>query len=101
MPRPSPAPAPAAIPTSPGAVHHRRDRPCRQHIALPCPPPATVATDDKASNLAVSSLGTANQVTVYACYDWRPPLAGFLLIPETVPLRATFTEASSTRGEPP
>ena len=48
--------------------------------------------DDKASNLAVSSMGTANQVTVYACYDWRPPLAGFLLIPETVPLRATITE---------
>lgn len=60
---------------------------------LPCPPPATTPADDKASNLAVSWLGTANQVTVYACYDWRPPLAGFLLIPDTVPLRATITEA--------
>jgi hypothetical protein len=60
---------------------------------LTCPPPATTAADDKASNLAVSWLGTANQVTVYACYDWRPPLAGFLFIPETVPLRATITEA--------
>jgi hypothetical protein len=60
--------------------------------ALSCPPPATVPTDDKASNLAVSSLGTANQVTVYACYDWHPPLAGFLLIPQSVPLRATITE---------
>jgi hypothetical protein len=59
---------------------------------LPCPPPLTTPSDDKSSNLAVSSLGTANQVTVYACYDWRPPLAGFLLIPETVPLRATITE---------
>ncbi len=60
--------------------------------ALPCPPPATTPSDDRSSNLAVSSLGTSNQVTVYACYDWRPPLAGFLLIPETVPLRATITE---------
>jgi TadE-like protein len=60
--------------------------------ALPCPPPATVAADDKSSNLAVSSLGAANQVTVYACYDWSPPLAGFLLIPDTVTLRATITE---------
>ncbi len=60
--------------------------------ALPCPPPATVPTDDKASNLAVSSGGTANQVTVYGCYLWRPPMAGFLLIPETVTLRATITE---------
>jgi hypothetical protein len=59
---------------------------------LACPPPATVPGDDKASNLAVSSLGTANQVTVYGCYNWRPPLAGFLLIPETVSLRATITE---------
>ncbi len=48
--------------------------------------------DDKASNLAVSSCGTANQVTVYGCYLWRPPMAGFLLIPETVTLRATITE---------
>lgn len=60
--------------------------------ALPCPPPATVEIDDRASNLAVSSLGVANQVTVYACYEWRPPLAGFLLIPEAVTLRATITE---------
>jgi hypothetical protein len=59
---------------------------------LPCPPPATALADDKASNLAVSSLGTANQVTVYGCYNWRPPLAGFLLIPETVTLRASITE---------
>ena len=59
---------------------------------LPCPPPATVPGDDRASNLAVSSLGTANQVTVYGCYNWRPPLAGLLFIPETVSLRATITE---------
>ena len=61
--------------------------------ALSCPPPTTTATDDKASNLAVSSGGTANQVTVYACYEWRPPLAGFLLIPQTVTLSATISES--------
>jgi len=96
--------APDAPPFSgsgPGAVANLPPEPCTiggidpvaNTSALPCPPPPTVATDDKASNLAVSWLGTANQVTVYACYDWRPPLAGFLLIPETVPLRATITEA--------
>lgn len=60
--------------------------------SLSCPPPATDAGDDLASNLAVSSLGTANQVTVYGCYEWSPPLAGFLLIPEAVTLRATITQ---------
>jgi hypothetical protein len=34
----------------------------------------------------------ANQVTVYACTVWSPPLAGFLLIPESVTLRAVVTE---------
>jgi hypothetical protein len=34
----------------------------------------------------------ANTVTAYACYLWSPPLAGFLLIPETVTLRAVITE---------
>lgn len=34
----------------------------------------------------------ANTVTAYACYRWSPPLAGFLLIPQTVTLRAVITE---------
>jgi hypothetical protein len=34
----------------------------------------------------------ANTVTAYACYIWRPPLAGFLLIPQNVTLRAVITE---------
>ncbi len=34
----------------------------------------------------------ANQVTVYACTLWSPPLAGFLLIPNVVTLRAVITE---------
>ena len=92
--------APPFSGTSPSPVANVPPQPCTMGgidpvanmSTLPCPPPITTPSDDKASNLAVSSLGTANQVTVYACYDWRPPLAGFLLIPETVPLRATITE---------
>jgi hypothetical protein len=84
---PSPVPNVPPAPCTVGGID-----PVSNTSALSCPPPATVAADDKASNLAVSSLGTANQVTVYACYDWRPPLAGFLLIPDTVTLRATITE---------
>ena len=60
---------------------------------LSCPPPAKSATDDTASNLAMSEALTANRVTVYTCYVWQPPLAGFLLIPETVTLRAAISEA--------
>jgi hypothetical protein len=34
----------------------------------------------------------ANKVAAYACFEWNPPLAGFLLIPETVTLRAVVSE---------
>jgi TadE-like protein len=84
---PSPVPNVPPVPCTIGLID-----PVASTSSLPCPPPPTVPADDKASNLAVSSLGTANQVTVYACYEWRPPLAGFLLIPETVTMRATITE---------
>jgi hypothetical protein len=69
---------------------------------LPCPPLPTVDSalapprtdgDDKASDLAASTGENANQVTVYTCYVWRPPLAGFLLIPQEVTIRAVVTEA--------
>lgn len=61
---------------------------------LPCPATTGVG-DDTASNLAVSDRElavAANRVVVYACYNWSPPLAGFLLIPDTVVLRAVFSE---------
>jgi hypothetical protein len=52
-----------------------------------------LATVDTASN---SSEGqgrvVANRVTAYACYEWAPPMAGFLLIPDTVTLRAVISE---------
>lgn len=51
-------------------------------------------TTDTASNLSESeSSKVANRVTVYTCYRWAPPLAGFLLIPPVVELRAVSTEA--------
>jgi len=50
-------------------------------------------TTDTASDLSEGQGRTvANQVTVYACYEWSPPLAGFLLIPETITLRGVVTE---------
>ena len=59
---------------------------------LSCPPPATTLADDTASSMSASNGLMANEVTVYACYEWTPPLAGFLLIPETVTLRGVITE---------
>lgn len=60
--------------------------------AIACPPPLTTAADDQASSLAHSSVATANQVTVYACYVWTPPLIGSL-IGQSITMRAVSTEA--------
>jgi hypothetical protein len=62
-------------------------------VSLPCPPPLTGSTDDTASDLSSSAGTSANEVTVYACYQWRPPMAGFLLIPEEITLRAIVSQA--------
>jgi hypothetical protein len=53
---------------------------------LPCPPTATTRADDQGSNKP------GNQVSVYACYVWRPPMAGFLLIPSQVVMRTVISE---------
>lgn len=54
---------------------------------------AGMPTTDQASNMSEKEgVIVANRVTTYACYAWRPPLAGFLLIPSTVTLRAAITE---------
>jgi hypothetical protein len=51
-------------------------------------------TTDEASALSESKDRiVANTVTAYACYVWRPPMAGFLLIPSEVTLRSVVTEA--------
>lgn len=70
---------------------------------LPCPAttngssttPPTANGDDKASDTAVdTSLGNhyPTTVTVYACYNWTPPMAGFVVIPNQITLRAVITE---------
>jgi hypothetical protein len=45
-----------------------------------------------ASALAHSSVPTANQVTVYACYVWSPPFIG-QLVGSQITLRAVITES--------
>ena len=55
---------------------------------------AGLPTTDQASAISEApGRPVANTVTAYACYVWRPPLSGFLLIPSTVTLRAVITEA--------
>ena len=63
-----------------------------RQISCTTPMPVTTYANDEASDMSASFAGTANEVTVFACYNWRPPMAGFLLIPNTVTLRAVITE---------
>ena len=72
---------------------------CQIDGADPTTEPSSIAcadglpTQDEASDLSEGpGRVVANTVTAYACYEWSPPLAGFLLIPETVTLRAVITE---------
>lgn len=59
--------------------------------AIPCSGP--LVTDDEASSMSERpAVPIGNQVTAYACYVWSPPLAGFLLIPSQIELRAVITE---------
>lgn len=59
--------------------------------AIPCQ--AGLPTVDTASDMSEGQGRiVANRVTAYSCMAWSPPLAGFLLIPETVTLRAVISE---------
>lgn len=72
---------------------------------LACPAPATIPSsvnpakadgDDKASDLAWAIGNNQHYpttVTVYACFVWRPPMAGFVFIPSQITLRSVVTEA--------
>jgi hypothetical protein len=66
--------------------------------SIACPPPLTVEGaspglgDDKASNLAFSGARTTNQLTVYACYVWSPPVLSSFT-GGSVTMRAVITEA--------
>ena len=70
---------------------------------LPCPAitvgssqsPQKADGDDKASSIAVAvgnNVQYPTTVTVYACFRWTPPMAGFVLIPREITLRAVVTE---------
>ena len=54
--------------------------------ALGCRARMTTPADDPASDIA------DNQVTVYACFQWAPPLAGVLMIPPSITMKAVITE---------
>lgn len=54
---------------------------------------AGLPTGDTASAISSDdSRNPANRVTAYACYQFDPPMAGFLLIPQTVTMRAVISE---------
>jgi hypothetical protein len=54
---------------------------------------SSLTTNDTASAMSEGQgVIVANKVAAYACFEWNPPLAGFLLIPETVTLRAVVSE---------
>lgn len=54
---------------------------------------AGLPTFDTASSLSEGpGRIVANRVSAYACMKWSPPMAGFLLIPQTVTLRAVISE---------
>ena len=54
---------------------------------------ARLVTSDTASDQSDrTGVTTANTVTVYACFQWSPPMAGFLLIPSQVTQVAVITE---------
>lgn len=58
-----------------------------------CASTINTTTVDRASDLSEKAgVVVANQVTAYACYNWQPPLSGFLLIPKTIVLRGVVSE---------
>jgi len=60
--------------------------------SLPCPVTAADASDTASDVSYASGTTYETRITVYACVPWSPPMAGFLLIPSTVTLRAGITE---------
>jgi TadE-like protein len=60
--------------------------PVAQTGSLGCGYGLTTLADDSGSDIP------GNEVTAYACFAWTPPMAGFLMIPEAVTMRAVVTE---------
>lgn len=74
------------------AVDGMQVAPQSNPAALACPIAAGQVADT-ASDLAYYS-GThyPTTVTVYACFNWKPPMGGFLFLPSQVTLRGVATE---------
>jgi hypothetical protein len=60
--------------------------PIADAASLGCRSRMTTYEDDPASDVP------GNQVTAYACFPWAPPLAGFLMSPSEITMRAVVTE---------
>jgi hypothetical protein len=60
--------------------------------ALPCPLSAADAADTASNVSYANGISYQTRVTAYACFNWQPPMAGFLLIPTSVTIRAGLTE---------
>jgi len=97
-----------ALPAAPNVFTDctmNRINPRTDPSSLACPAPQTLGSalnpkkadgDDKASDLSAAT--AANQqypttVTVYTCFVWTPPMAGFVFIPNQITIRAVVTEA--------
>ncbi|MDA8202949.1 MAG: pilus assembly protein [Chloroflexi bacterium] len=59
---------------------------------LACPLTAGDTVDTASDVSYANGNSYQTRVTVYACFNWQPPMAGFLLIPSTVTIRAGLTE---------
>lgn len=97
-----------ALPATPNVFTDctiNRINPKTDPSSLACPAAQTIPSalipnkadgDDKASDLAAAT-GVNRQypttVTVYTCFVWTPPMAGFVFIPSQITIRAVVTEA--------
>jgi len=60
--------------------------------SIPCPV-TSASTSDTASDVSYNNGESyETRVTTFACFNWSPPMAGFLLIPSSVTIRAGVTE---------
>jgi hypothetical protein len=82
----NPAVDPTGTPNAFAQCTINRVDPVATPETLGCSSGMTTAADDPASSKP------GNLVTVYACFPWSPPLAGVLMIPSTVTMRAVITE---------
>ena len=105
-----------ALPVSPNVFTDctiNRINPKTDPTSLSCPMPPTIGSgttpakadgDDKASDIAAApgAVQYPTTVTVYTCMNWSPPMAGFVIIPRTITIRAVVTEvcSASNRGDP-